>query len=155
MPDTSLYSDHLMLESVLEKSLARDIDCYWLSPELAMNSGLVLLVHTRNASSKFQQLEEQGEIERDYQLQLHGNMLPLKTQLQALLGDHCCLVQETSNSAEYTLSDAQHYEADVLDLLDMQLQSIDTQAYDDRFSLRCSRLSFRCPVNGELKDYGC
>lgn len=151
MRQVSLYSDHLMLETVLEKSLPAALDCHLLLPSLLLDSGLLLLVHTRNAAVKFQQMEEEEQIQRTLRLEFYGEMRAIKPLLEdTLAGD----IQVTDASA--VIIQAQCYELDIDAAIDEQLQMLSSDDADDfsnRVEINCSQLHFTCPISKEARHY--
>ncbi|NRB43025.1 MAG: hypothetical protein HRU20_31925 [Pseudomonadales bacterium] len=154
MTQVSLYSDHLMLDSVLLKSIAQDRDCFLLCPSVRLDSGLLLLVHTRNAAARFQQMEDDSTIVRQLELKLFGRLSALSSALVDLSteGDVSEL-KVTTSAAVLMVVNSQEYELDIEEIIQEFMQDADSADFSDRTELSCMKLQFTCPLTGELRQY--
>ena len=152
MAHQSLFSDHLSLESVLLRSIDQQRDCYLMLPCINLSSGLLLVVHTRNAAAKIQQLEEQMFIHRQLEVQLYGKMQGISAELAELLGETVSM-HTTADCVSLTIDEAQRCELDVDALIEEAQLEIDEDSYADRAGVICTKLQFTCPMTGEPREY--
>ncbi len=58
----NLFSDHLSLESIIDNSLANDINCYSVLPNLPFSTGKIILTHSSRAAALLEEKFHNSEI---------------------------------------------------------------------------------------------
>ena len=153
MTTMSLYSDHLMLQSILLKQIPQERDCHLLLPSFHFSSGVLLVAHTRNMAARFQAMEDAAEIERALHVDCFGEMKVLPEMLCDLLPAEHMDVQVLDDKVSLAINPSQEYELEVLEAMQELELKIPQEAFDDRVELHVSLLQFTCPLTGELRSY--
>ena len=152
MSEVTLYGDHLSLERVLERDLPRHIDCYFIDPEQADISGLMIAAHTQVAASKLFEQQQKQQIIKDYQITIVGKLSD--SALSLTLGDsqQIFISLESYNAyndtSNISITGATGYEDQILESLCNEGLNI----FDDE-ELVCSRITFTSPIDDQDVEY--
>lgn len=151
MDEMTLYGDHLSLERALIRDVPHDLDCYFLDPEKANISGLMLIAHTQDATSKLLEQWQNQQIIKDYQMIISGKFS--EEPISLIYGKQTIsLSLESYNSYNDTslvsIKNATGIESYIKELLLNNGYKI-----PDDEELVCSRIAFVSPINNEPVEY--
>lgn len=74
MQEESLYGDHLSLAKLIERDIPHDIECFFVNPDDAEVTGLMLVAHSQVLADSLQQQLERNEIDKSYRLTIKGQL---------------------------------------------------------------------------------
>ena len=152
MDEVTLYGDHLHLERALERDLPHNMDCYFIDPEPACISGLILVAHTQVAASKLFEQQKNLQIIKDYQITIVGKLS--NSAISHAVGDHQQLLislesyNAYNDTSKVSITQAAGYEDQITDIL----ASKGFLIFDDE-ELVCTRIAFISPINDQKVEY--
>jgi tRNA pseudouridine32 synthase/23S rRNA pseudouridine746 synthase len=148
MQEESLYGDHLSLAKLIERDIPHDIDCYFVNPDDAEVTGLMLVAHSQVLADSLIEQNNANTIEKNYRVSIKGK-LPEEAKLlvENQAYDLSTLkYNDYNNTSLIIIESAQALESNLLNLLkENNLIPLDDE------QLQCCSIRFKHPSSIDKK----